>query len=124
MPVPVPTSSSAAGIARVVGLLLLTWNVASGRGQTVPGAFDDHFQPRTMRVDYFHTGGMGSEIVALDRVLSDGDSIAIDDDLSVRVIATPGHTRDSLSYYLPEKKILFASEAVGLPDHTGYIYID
>jgi len=29
-------------------------------------------QPRTMRVDYFHSGGMGQEIVALDRVVSDG----------------------------------------------------
>ena len=25
-----------------------------------------------MRVDYFHTGGAGQEIVALDRVVSDG----------------------------------------------------
>ena len=35
-------------------------------------AFDTYFTDRTMRVDYFHTGGPGSEIVALDRVISDG----------------------------------------------------
>jgi hypothetical protein len=38
---------------------------------TAPG-FDTHFLPRTMRLDYFHTGGLGREIVALDRVVSDG----------------------------------------------------
>jgi glyoxylase-like metal-dependent hydrolase (beta-lactamase superfamily II) len=61
---------------------------------------------------------------AVDRVVGDGDSIALGDNVSLAVIATPGHTRDSVSYYIPEKKILFASEAVGLPDQTGYIYID
>src|ERR671922_132359 len=35
-------------------------------------AFDTYFTDRTMREDYFHTGGLGTEIVALDRVLSDG----------------------------------------------------
>ena len=35
-------------------------------------AFDASFLPRTMRLDYFHTGGLGREIVALDRVVSDG----------------------------------------------------
>lgn len=34
--------------------------------------FDRFFDANTMRVDYFHTGGPGGEVVALDRVLSDG----------------------------------------------------
>jgi hypothetical protein len=34
--------------------------------------FDAVFTERTMRVDYFHTGGLGSEVVALDRIVSDG----------------------------------------------------
>jgi hypothetical protein len=34
--------------------------------------FDDDFVDRTMRVDYFHTGGKGQEIFALDQVVSDG----------------------------------------------------
>ena len=38
-----------------------------------PGAdFERDFADRTMRVDYFHTGGGGLEIVSLDRVVSDG----------------------------------------------------
>ena len=36
------------------------------------GHFDRHFVDRTMRVDYFHSGGRGTEIVALDQVVSDG----------------------------------------------------
>ena len=36
------------------------------------GLFDRHFVDRTMRVDYFHSGGRGTEIVALDQVVSDG----------------------------------------------------
>lgn len=37
-----------------------------------PSPFDAHFTSSTMRVDYFHTGGRGSEVIALDRVVSDG----------------------------------------------------
>src|SRR5574338_48751 len=44
---------------------------APAYGQPAPG-FDASFSTRTMRVDYFHTGGMGSEIVSLDRVVDDG----------------------------------------------------
>src|SRR5262245_29733926 len=35
-------------------------------------AFSLLFTPKTMRVDYFHTGDHGREIVALDRIVSDG----------------------------------------------------
>jgi hypothetical protein len=37
-----------------------------------PSGFDTHFADKTMRVDYFHTGGDGREIVSLERVVSDG----------------------------------------------------
>jgi hypothetical protein len=36
------------------------------------GAPFDHFTDKTMRVDYYHTGGRGQEIIALDRIVSDG----------------------------------------------------
>lgn len=69
-----PASSCllSARVSRAAALFLLTCSVSSGHGQTAPQSFDLHFQPRTMRVDYFHTGGMGDEIVALDRIVSDG----------------------------------------------------
>lgn len=34
--------------------------------------YDDFFTTKTMRVDYFHTGNRGEEIIALDQVVSDG----------------------------------------------------
>ena len=59
----------------------------------------------------------------VDETAADDQSIPLSNDLTVRVISTPGHTRDSLSYYIPEKKILFASEAVGrAADNAIQIY--
>lgn len=60
----------------------------------------------------------------VDQTVKEGDRIEISSNLSVRVLETPGHTRDSLSYYIPEKKILIASEALGIADSTGYILSD
>lgn len=34
--------------------------------------FDDHFNDRTMRLDYFHSGNAAEEHFAVDRILSDG----------------------------------------------------
>jgi hypothetical protein len=44
------------------------------RSRTVAPAlhFNEFFRDTTMRVDYYHTGGPGPEIFALDRVVSDG----------------------------------------------------
>ena len=36
------------------------------------GRFDQFFRADTMRVDYYHSGGLGTEIVSLDRVVNDG----------------------------------------------------
>lgn len=58
---------------------------------------------------------------AINRVLSDGDRLDFGNDVTVEVLATPGHTRDSLSYYLPKQKILIASESGGCLDSTGEI---
>ena len=41
-------------------------------GEAGATAFDTYFRDKTMRVDYYHSGGPGVEIVALDRVVSDG----------------------------------------------------
>jgi glyoxylase-like metal-dependent hydrolase (beta-lactamase superfamily II) len=60
----------------------------------------------------------------LDRSLSGGDEIELSEDLTVCVYYTPGHTRDCLSYYIPQRKTLIASEALGIPDYTGYVFTD
>lgn len=61
------------------------------------------------------------EPFGIDRVVEDGQTIFLEDGLSVKVIATPGHTRDMMSYYLPERKILVATEAVGCLGHSNQI---
>ena len=53
--------------------------------------------------------------------LTDGESLELSDDLSIQAMETPGHTRDSLSYFIPQKKILLCSEAAGIPDASGYV---
>jgi hypothetical protein len=39
---------------------------------TQSSAFDSYFTAGTMRVDYVHSGGLGQEIIALERVVADG----------------------------------------------------
>jgi glyoxylase-like metal-dependent hydrolase (beta-lactamase superfamily II) len=64
----------------------------------------------------------------LDMVLEDRQNIQLETSLSVETIYTPGHTWDFLSYWIPEKKILVASEAAGcdgisefLVDYNAYL---
>jgi len=49
----------------------------------------------------------------IDIVFNEEQIINIDDEFSVQVFITPGHTRDMLSYYIPERKILIATESAG-----------
>ncbi|MBA2879813.1 glyoxylase-like metal-dependent hydrolase (beta-lactamase superfamily II) [Desulfosalsimonas propionicica] len=62
------------------------------------------------------------EVFEVDRVIEDDQSIALAPDLSLQAFATPGHTRDSMSFYVPEQKILFTGEAAGIMAPDGYIF--
>ena len=73
----------AVGLATVVlGSCAVVAVVAAGRGAETGAeireqaadnrGYETHFIDKTMRVDYFHSGGLGSEILALDSVVSDG----------------------------------------------------
>ncbi len=62
------------------------------------------------------------EPFAIDFILNDGDVIQVANNLSVKVIKTPGHTRDMLSFYIPEQKILIPSESIGMPALGEYIF--
>jgi glyoxylase-like metal-dependent hydrolase (beta-lactamase superfamily II) len=66
----------------------------------------------------------GFEPFGVDMILRDGDSIEIGAGLTVQVLSAPGHTRDFLAYYVPEKKILVASEAGGCALNSGYVSVD
>jgi glyoxylase-like metal-dependent hydrolase (beta-lactamase superfamily II) len=61
---------------------------------------------------------MGCGVRALDPAhrygaegLSDGDVVAVDG-LEVRVVATPGHTSDSLSFLLPQERVVLTGDTV------------
>ena len=62
-------SARTLGVAAVFALAAMS----SGSSAQQPArGFDGFFADKTMRVDYFHSGGVGQEIVALERVVSDG----------------------------------------------------
>ena len=54
----------------------------------------------------------------VDLLLADGAEMLLGDGDPVRIIATPGHTRDALSFYIPGWKALIAGEAVGAFDRN------
>jgi glyoxylase-like metal-dependent hydrolase (beta-lactamase superfamily II) len=74
-------------------------------------------------------GSIGIELADFERfepfevdvTLKDGQFIELSRDLTVLALETPGHTRDCLSYFIPQKKVLLCSEAAGIPDASGYI---
>jgi len=64
------------------------------------------------------------EAFNVDVILQDGDIVRFNGGLSVQVLHTAGHTRDSMSYYIAEKKILIASESAGCAVNPSFISID
>jgi glyoxylase-like metal-dependent hydrolase (beta-lactamase superfamily II) len=53
--------------------------------------------------------------VAIDRTLEDGDVIGLACGLKLQVLHTPGHSKGSLSLFLPGYNILFSGDAVPVP---------
>ncbi|MFZ0614288.1 MAG: MBL fold metallo-hydrolase [Desulfobacterales bacterium] len=72
------------------------------------------------------TGAPGTrfEPFTIDHFVQEGDRIDIAAGTQVEVIASPGHTRDCLSYRISGRNILLSSEAAGQPDQSGYIVTD
>ena len=70
----------------------------------VPQVYEEMFEPPTF-----------------DQVMNPGQAIELGPELSVNVIPTPGHTWDFLSYWVPEKKILVASEAAGCDNVSEFL---
>lgn len=57
----------------------------------------------------------------LDITLRDGDEIDLGRGVKIKVLETPGHTRDSLTYYILPVKAIVPGESVGAPDGKGGI---
>ena len=62
------------------------------------------------------------DTLTVDRILQDGEEVDLGAGWRVQAIATPGHTRDGLSYYIPRVKGLIIGEAAGIPDRNGVIH--
>jgi glyoxylase-like metal-dependent hydrolase (beta-lactamase superfamily II) len=57
----------------------------------------------------------------VDIPLDDGQAIQLAPDLEVRVFRTPGHTRDHMMFYIPEREMVFGGEAAGCLEPLGGI---
>lgn len=88
---------------------------------SVTAMFNQSEAARQMLGGQIHEGPF--EPFEVEMVLEDGQEVDLGG-LTVRALETPGHTRDCLSYYLPEKRVLAASEAVGIEGSDGYITTD
>jgi len=62
------------------------------------------------------------EPFSVERVLEDGEIVEVAGNLHVKIVKTPGHTRDMLSFYIPEYKALIPSESVGVPGLGEHIF--
>ncbi len=54
------------------------------------------------------------EAICVDIELDDADTLELGDREFFKVMSTPGHTRDCLSYYLPDDGIVFTGESAGV----------
>jgi hydroxyacylglutathione hydrolase len=61
----------------------------------------------------FHTLVSGSVVV--DRTLDDGDIVDLACGLKLQVLHTPGHSKGSISLFLPGYNMLFSGDAVPVP---------
>jgi len=75
---------------------------------------DYGLRPEDIRVSYEDSN------IRVDRVVKEGDLIDLGN-IHLRVIETPGHTDCSISFFLEEKRILFASETLGCLTPDGEI---
>ena len=66
-------------------------------------------------------GAYSDDAFHADLTVKDNDVITLGG-LSVQVLETPGHTRDSLSYFIPEQGLLILSETPGVLAPDGCVY--
>ncbi|MDR0294349.1 MAG: MBL fold metallo-hydrolase [Oscillospiraceae bacterium] len=63
----------------------------------------------------------GDEAFQADVIVRDGDAVPLGG-LTVEVLETPGHTRDSLCHYIPELALLLLNETPGVLMPDGAVY--
>lgn len=53
-----------------------------------------------------------NQSVPVDVILKDGDRIELENDLTIEVVGTPGHSCEELSYLLPGQHAIFTGDAI------------
>ena len=79
-----------------------------------PWIEDVDLQYRERPTGTFYTLVSGS--VGVDRILNDGDRLDLGDGQTMRVLHTPGHSRDSVSFYHEQDRVLFSGDTIPVPD--------
>jgi len=84
--------------------------------QSLSKDFEDKYAPLIQGQDVFFDG------LTVDRIVEDGEEIDLGRGWVFKVINTPGHTRDAVSYYFPHVKALIPGEAAGVLDSQHRIH--
>ncbi|MCL2801464.1 MAG: MBL fold metallo-hydrolase [Treponema sp.] len=61
------------------------------------------------------------DVFKADIIVKDGDTIFLGD-ITIEALETPGHTRDSLCYFIPELELLILNETPGVLMPDGFMY--
>lgn len=84
--------------------------------QSLSKDFEDQHAPLLAGQNVFFDG------LEVDRIVEDGEEIDLGKGWLFQVIATPGHTRDAVSFYFPRMKALITGEAAGVLDTKHNIH--
>lgn len=60
----------------------------------------------------------------VDIPLEDGAEVDLGGGMTVQAIATPGHTRDHMAFYIPQRGVLIGAEAAGIATPEGHIFAE
>ena len=71
----------------------------------------DHAMAEDPELNASRSFGLPDAGIKADFPLENGDTVSLDE-LTLRIIETPGHTMGSVSLYLPEKKVLFSGDTL------------
>jgi len=60
--------------------------------------------------------------IAVDEAVAEGDVIDLEEGVQVQVLEMPGHSSCSIAAYIPSLKVLFPSDAGGIPGEGDEIF--
>lgn len=79
-----------------------------------PWIEDTELQFRQRPIPNFH--GLVGGPVHIDEILKDGDVVTLEPGMTLRVVGTPGHSCDGLSFWLEEERCIFTGDAIPVPE--------